>query len=64
MIAGIGSRPVAQASLVDALDLVLIWIERARQRADLGRLDAEALHDLGLSGADRDAECAKHFWQR
>lgn len=64
MIAGAGSRHIAQASLVDALDLLLTWIERARQRADLGGLDAESLHDLGLSRADRDTECAKHFWQR
>jgi uncharacterized protein YjiS (DUF1127 family) len=64
MIAGAEPRRVAQGSLVDVLDLVLTWIERARQRTDLGALEANALHDLGLSRADRDAECAKYFWQR
>jgi uncharacterized protein YjiS (DUF1127 family) len=64
MIAGAESRRVAEASLVDVFDVVLTWIERARQRAGLGALEADALHDLGLSHADRDAECAKHFWQR
>ena len=64
MIAAADSRRVAEAALVDVLDLVLTWIERARQRVDIGGLEADALRDLGLSRADRDAECAKHFWQQ
>ena len=50
--------------LIAALDLILEWIERAKQRTQLGELDRSSLHDLGLSGADIDAECRKHFWQR
>ncbi|HJR22374.1 MAG TPA: DUF1127 domain-containing protein [Dongiaceae bacterium] len=50
--------------LIGALDLVLDWIERSKQRAKLARLESDALHDLGLSRADLDAECRKHFWQR
>jgi uncharacterized protein YjiS (DUF1127 family) len=50
--------------LVDALDLILIWIERSQQRAQLAELDHLSLHDLALSKADIDAECGKHFWQR
>lgn len=51
------------ATLIGAVDLVLAWIERARQRTALASLDVDALHDLGLSRADLDAECRKHFWQ-
>jgi uncharacterized protein YjiS (DUF1127 family) len=50
--------------LVAALDQVLIWIEWAKQRAQLAGLDSHQLHDLGLSRADIDVECRKHFWQR
>jgi len=44
--------------------LILLWIDRSKQRAQLAELDGSSLHDLGLSQADIDAECAKHFWQR
>ena len=47
-----------------ALDQILAWIERAKQRTLLAELDRSSLHDLGLSEADIDAEYRKHFWQR
>ena len=50
--------------LIGALDMILAWIERSKQRAELAGLESNALHDLGLSRADLDAECRKHFWQR
>jgi len=50
--------------LVGALDLILIWIDRSKQRAQLAELDRLSLHDLGLSTADVETECGKHFWQR
>jgi len=49
--------------LVDALDQILVWIERSKQRAQLGGLEPQMLHDLGLSPADLDAECRQRFWQ-
>jgi len=49
--------------LVGALDLILAWLERSQQRARLAELDRLSRHDLGLSKADIDAECRKHFWQ-
>jgi uncharacterized protein YjiS (DUF1127 family) len=60
-------RPVNAAIvpwLITALDLILMWIERAKQRAQLAALDRASLHDLGLSQVDVEAECRKHFWQR
>ena len=50
--------------LIGAFDVILAWIERSKQRAELASLEPDALHDLGLSRADLDAECQKHFWQR
>jgi len=48
---------------IDVVDRVVTWIERSRQRAQLARIDAPAMQDLGISRADLDAECRKHFWQ-
>lgn len=45
------------------LDVMAEWIERARQRRQLGRLDDRMLKDIGLSRADVDAETRKPFWQ-
>ena len=67
MIAGAWPRQSSGAHvpwLIEALDLILLWIDRSKQRAQLAELDGSSLHDLGLSPADIDAECAKHFWQR
>ena len=49
--------------LVGALDVILVWLERSQQRAQLAELNRLSLHDLGLSKADIDTECRKHFWQ-
>jgi uncharacterized protein YjiS (DUF1127 family) len=57
--------PAAYAPwLIATLDQVLVWIERAKQRTQLAELDRSSLRDLGLSTADIDVECRKHFWQR
>jgi len=50
--------------LIDAFDLVLAWIDRSRQRAQLASVDLSILKDVGLSSAEVEAECRKHFWQR
>ena len=52
------------AWLVTAFDRIWTWIKRAQQRAQLASIEPHVLHDLGLSRADLDAECRKHFWQR
>ena len=65
MIAGSAQRATGLRlpRLVEALDLVLLWIERTRQRTQLASIDRSLLQDLGLSEVDLDAECRKHFWQ-
>ena len=50
--------------LAKTLDLALAWIDRSRQRAQLAGIDFSLLKDVGISLADADAECRKHFWQR
>jgi uncharacterized protein YjiS (DUF1127 family) len=50
LIARVERRRAAHApSLVDALDQILVWIERSKQRTELASLEPDALHDLGLS---------------
>ena len=50
--------------LAKALDVILAWIDRSRQRGQLAGIDVWILKDVGISLADVDAECRKHFWQR
>ena len=50
--------------LTKIVDLVLAWIDRSRQRTQLAGIDVSFLKDVGISLADADAECRKHFWQR
>ncbi|MCC1495116.1 DUF1127 domain-containing protein [Cognatishimia sp. F0-27] len=38
------------------------WRALARQRRALKRMDADQLHDLGLSRDAADAEAARPFW--
>ena len=39
------------------------WVQRARDRQTLLRLDEHMLHDIGLSRADVDHEASKPFWR-
>jgi uncharacterized protein YjiS (DUF1127 family) len=54
-------RPVRP--LGRALDLLLTWIERYRQRRLLQAMSDHMLHDIGLSRADIDREIRKQFWR-
>ncbi|SOC20323.1 DUF1127 domain-containing protein [Rhodobacter maris] len=45
------------------LQRLALWHRRASSRARLALLGAEALCDIGLSEADRRAECGLWFWQ-
>ncbi|HEX2479069.1 MAG TPA: DUF1127 domain-containing protein [Geminicoccaceae bacterium] len=52
------SRAVARA-----IDLLLVWQQRARDRRQLESLSDHMLRDIGLSRADVFAEAAKPFWR-
>jgi uncharacterized protein YjiS (DUF1127 family) len=57
------SRPWLAGRIGRAVDLVLSWHERARQRRQLRSLDDYMLHDIGLSRADVEGEACKPFWR-
>ena len=46
-----------------AVQLLLIWRERAQQRRQLEYLNDHMLRDIGLTRADVFAEASKPFWQ-
>ncbi len=52
--------PLQWLQLVTILSL---WHRRMRTRAHLARLDEAGLRDIGMSEAERRAECARPFWQ-
>ena len=49
--------------LVGTPDLLLLYIDRARQRRRLRALDDRMLRDIGVSRAAAWAEAQKWFWQ-
>lgn len=57
-------RERALAAVIAAFDRIAEWQHRARQRADLARLDARELKDIGISRAQAEAEAAKPFWKK
>ena len=50
------------AVLVNLMDRVLDWQERAHERHVLRGLDESGLKDIGVSRCDADAEANKPFW--
>jgi uncharacterized protein YjiS (DUF1127 family) len=46
-----------------AVDLLLIWQQRARDRRQLEALSDRMLRDIGLTRADVFAEASKPFWR-
>jgi uncharacterized protein YjiS (DUF1127 family) len=51
------------ALIVSAVDTVLDWQDRARQRHNLLAMDDHLLRDIGVSRADLENEAAKPFWR-
>lgn len=60
-------RPLATLPLgrwlVQALDTVLAWQERARSRRQLAGLNDRLMRDIGLDRATAARELDKRFWQ-
>ena len=46
-----------------AAEIVLLWMERARQRRELAELSDRMLRDIGLTRTDAWAEADKPFWR-
>ncbi len=45
------------------LDAIGAWRARARGRAELARLDARLLRDIGITPCDAAGEAGKPFWR-
>jgi uncharacterized protein YjiS (DUF1127 family) len=56
-------RPSSGSIVRRALDLLLEWRSRARDRHELARLDERSLRDLGLDRGAVWSECDKPFWR-
>ncbi len=50
--------------LGDLIELALVWLQRSRERRELGAFSDHMLKDLGVSRADIDHEVSKPFWRR
>lgn len=59
------SRGYARSTgvLGGALDLVLLWLARRRDREILAGLDDRMLRDIGITRADIEHESSKPFWR-
>jgi len=58
----LAALPRAQSRFTDLADLVLTWMEVARQRRHLASLDNRMLSDIGFSHADVEREIDRPFW--
>jgi len=61
--AAVAAIAAVDSSLDPVLSHVFTWLQRARDRRALQRLDHHMLHDIGLSAADVDHEVSKPFWR-
>ena len=53
----------AGLDLIEVLDVVAAWSQRARERRQLLTLDERMLKDIGANRADAWQEARKPFWQ-
>lgn len=58
----LAALPRAWLRFADLADLVLTWVEVARQRRHLASLDNRMLSDIGFSHADVERETDRPFW--
>jgi uncharacterized protein YjiS (DUF1127 family) len=56
-------RPCGRRSIRRAVDVVLSWQERARERRQLMELSDHMLRDIGISRAEAFGEAEKPFWR-
>ena len=56
-------EPVRNLGPLRPFHVLALWRRRAQTRARLAQLGAEALSDIGLTEAERRAECRLWFWR-
>jgi uncharacterized protein YjiS (DUF1127 family) len=52
------------SNLCKAFDVLLLWLQRRRERRKLAGLSDHVLKDIGVTRADVDDEAHKAFWRR
>ena len=57
-------RKDGRGPVEEALRILSIWIQRARQRRCLAGLSDRSLKDIGISRCDALHEARKPFWRR
>nr|CAA9286083.1 hypothetical protein AVDCRST_MAG63-3975 [uncultured Armatimonadetes bacterium] len=57
-------RKDGRGPVEEALRILSVWIERARQRRCLAGLSDRSLKDIGISRCDALHEARKPFWRR
>jgi uncharacterized protein YjiS (DUF1127 family) len=62
-LTALGRRWTPRRMVLRTLGALLLWQERARQRANLAALDDHLLKDMGLSRAAAAFEASKPFWR-
>jgi uncharacterized protein YjiS (DUF1127 family) len=70
LLAQLDARALARVALLAlwllarrVLHTLWLWHQRARQRAELARLDAHLLRDIGVHRRAAEQEGRKWFWQ-
>lgn len=58
----LAALPRVRFRVIDVADLILTWMEVARQRRHLASLDDRMLRDIGFSRADVEREVDRAFW--
>jgi uncharacterized protein YjiS (DUF1127 family) len=51
-------------TLSKSFDVLLLWLQRRRERRQLAGLSDHVLKDIGVTRADVDGETRKAFWRR
>ena len=58
----LGALKIVRVTCFKALEIIMIWQERAEQRCALKELDSRQLKDIGVTRADAVREAYKPFW--
>ena len=57
------ARRRVPSTLSKSFDVLLLWLQRRRERHQLAGLSDHVLKDIGVSRADADGETHKAFWR-
>ena len=58
------ARRRVPSNLSRSFDVLLLWLQRWRERRQIAGLSDHVLKDIGVTRADVDGETRKAFWRR